>query len=132
MAGRDALSILYDRDVDRILRAAILQLRAHTRNSRLPATVATHVFSPRPERDRLDSGGLTRHEREFQRAMYYRVFRVPRNLGQTPDYSLTMEWGPLERGGRRVRVRLYPYRAGYDFAAKHRRPYTEPRNLRRA
>ena len=76
--------------------------------------VLAHVASPRGEFGLLDRGGRTRHERAFTRSAYYRVFRVPLNAGQVPDWSLKLTWGDElapSAGGRLARpvtVRLYP------------------------
>lgn len=113
MPARDPLSVAYDQRVRRVLLRAIV---ARRENKAVPVFVASPPASFR----RLDRGGRTAHERAFTRSAYYQVFKVPRNAGELPTYSLKLTWGPIAfrhgRWGRVVRVRLYRYGSGYRHA----------------
>lgn len=116
MGVRDPLSVLYDQRVRRVLLRAILARRDRQ-------GVPVWVASPPAEFRRLDRGGRTAHERAFTRSAYYQVFKVPRNAGELPYWSLKLEWGPIRyrhgRWGRTVQVRLYRYGSGYKHASQH-------------
>lgn len=120
MAGvppRDPLSVRYDGAARLALHRAIIAQRSGK-------GVRVRINSPGPELRRLDVGGLTAHERAFTRACYYPVFKVPRNAGVKPRWSLKMTWdkGWARKGdryGRQVTVRLYRYGAGRRHAEKH-------------
>ena len=88
---RDPLSEAYDTPVRQMLVQAIRQLRNHQRGP------IAWIASPRHEFRQLDKGGLTRHEREFIRAAYFQVFKVPRKTGAPVHYSMTYE---VDRGRR--------------------------------
>lgn len=113
---RDPLSVAYDPRVRRVLLRAIVARR----NRR---GVPVWVASPPAEFRRLDRGGRTAHERAFTRSAYYQVFKVPRNTGELPMYSLKLEWGKITfrhgRWGRTVQVRLFRYGSGYKHAQQH-------------
>ena len=104
---RDPLSVRYDGVTWQLLMRA-------ARASGQRRGVLAHVASPRGEFRALDRGGRTPHERAFTRSAYYRVFRVPLNNKQVPDWSLKLTWGDElaeSSGGRLARpvtVRLYP------------------------
>lgn len=108
-AERDPLSVQYDGITWQVLTRA-------ARASRNRRGVQVWVASSRAEFRELDRGGRTRHERAFTRSAYYRVFRVPLNAQQVPDWSLKLTWGsdaerkPSTRGrlARPVVVRLFP------------------------
>lgn len=110
---RDPLSVAYDSRVRRVLLRAIVARRDRR-------GVPVFVASPPAEFRHLDKGGRTRHERAFTRSAYYQVFKVPRNAGELPMYSLKLVWGKAERRsgrwGRTVQVRLFRYGSGYRHA----------------
>ena len=112
---RDPLSVAYDVRVRRVLLRAIVARRDRK-------GVPVWVVSPNPEFRHLDKGGRTRHERAFTRSAYYQVFKVPRNAGELPYYSLKLVWGPVQlrngRRGRVVQVRLFRYGSGRAHAEK--------------
>jgi hypothetical protein len=116
VAARDPLSVAYDTRVRRVLIRAIVAHR-----NRQAATV--FIASPPAEFRRLDQGGRTAHERAFTRSAYYQVFKVPRNNGDLPTWSLKLTWGPIRfhsgRWGRIAQVRLFRYGAGYRHAQTH-------------
>ena len=128
---RDPLSLRYDTAADEMLRRAI-------RASRSRHAVRVWIASPRQEFRELDKGGRTAQERAFGRACYYPVFKVPRLLGQRPDYSLKIRWGtqrePSSHGrlARACLLRIYPYGSGYDHALEQPADtqYTENEALR--
>lgn len=113
MGVRDPLSVAYDSRVRRVLLRAIVARRDRK-------GVPVWVASPPAEFRHLDRGGRTRHERAFTRSAYYQVFKVPRNLGELPAYSLKLQWGPIAfrhgRWGRVAQVRLFRYGSGYKHA----------------
>lgn len=115
---RDPLSVAYDGRVRRVLLRAIVARRDRK-------GVRVFVQSPPAEFRHLDKGGLTHHEREFVRAAYYQVFKVPRNAGEMPMYSLkNPKWGPIEnrghgRWGRTAQVRLFRYGSGRRHAERN-------------
>ena len=117
--ARDPLSVAYDTRARRALLAAI---RSHQHGG----TGAT-VFLPSPPREfrRLDRGGRTHHERQFQNALYYPVFSLPRQARELPVWSLKVTWGKITfhngRWGRPARVRLYRYASGYRHAGQRPR-----------
>jgi hypothetical protein len=107
-AERDPLSVNYDGYVRQVM------IRA-ARASRDRRSVKVWIASPRRDFRELDRGGLTRHERAFQRSAYYLIFRTPLNLGEVPEWSLKRTWGLAEfrpsSGGRLARpvtIRLFP------------------------
>lgn len=114
---RDPLSVLYDRSTGRLLDRA---------GTRVGTWIDTWVPSPRGEA--VDDGGLTRHERAFQRSLYY-LLNGPYTAGwreRQLEYSLIVRW-TNQRGklGRRVRLRLVPYASGYAHAStRPRSAYT--------
>ena len=107
MPARDPLSVRYDLVVRQALVRAI-------RASRNRHAVTVWIASPRGQFKRLDKGGRTAHERAFTRSAYYQVFKIPYNMGLTPDYSLKLTWGtvlePSSKGrlARACSVRIYP------------------------
>jgi hypothetical protein len=107
-AERDPLSVYYDGYVWEVMRRA----GAAGRHGR---SVRVWIASPRREFQTLDKGGLTRHERAFQRSAYYLIFRTPINAKQVPEFSLKRTWSLGEfrpsSGGRLARpvtIRLFP------------------------
>lgn len=107
---RDPLSVDYDAYVGQVCRLAVQRHRNHQRGP------VVWIASPRREFRQLDRGGLTPHERAFQRSAYYLVFKAPRNAGAPVHYSLVMEWdkavkapAPRNQLARAVRVQLYRY-----------------------
>lgn len=108
-AQRDPLSVAYDGAARRVLLDAV---RAHKHNK---GTV-TWVQSPAREFREADAGGLTAHERAFQRACYYQVDKVGAKV-----WSLKLTWGHLEKRGRGIgrvaRLRLYRPGSGYRHIA---------------
>lgn len=113
---RDPLSVDFDPAVRRALNEA--------RRKAPPRSVVRFVASPIAEFRDLDKGGRTYHERAFQRSAYYQVFKVPRNEGVPPQWSLKVTWGKIERRGgrwgRTVRLRLYQYGRGYSHIGRQR------------
>ena len=109
---RDPLSERYDVAVRRSLLAAI---RAR------PWAGRAFVASPGREFRNVDRGGRTAHERAFTRSAYYQVVKVPLNAGRPQEWSLKLEWGPIERRGskygRTVRLRMFTYRSGSRYAS---------------
>jgi hypothetical protein len=117
---RDPLSVRYDRSARRALLAAIRAWRAGGK------TATAWIASEPPSQFRnLDTGGRTGSERAFTRACYYQVFKIPRNLGVRPQWSLKLTWGPVERRGSRygrtVTLRMFRYGSGYAKVAKNPR-----------
>ena len=106
-AERDPLSVRYDAVTWQVLTRAA---RASRSRHGVRIWIASPVGGAR------DKGGRTRNERAFTRSAYYRVFRVPLNVGQVPDWSLKLTWGSdadrkasaAGRLARPVVVRLYP------------------------
>ena len=82
---RDPLSVSFDPQVRQVLIIAIRRLRNHQSGP------LVWLPSPRHQFRNTDKGGLTRNEREFIRAAYWHVFKVPRKLGQPVHYSMTYE-----------------------------------------
>jgi len=117
--ARDPLSVAYDTRARRVLLAAV--------QSHRDGGMGVTVFLPSPPREfrHLDRGGRTRHERQFQNALYYPVFSLPRQARELPQWSLKVTWGKITyhrgRWGRPARVRLYRYSAGYRHASQHPR-----------
>jgi hypothetical protein len=52
-----------------------------------------------------DSGGLARHERACQRALYW-VLNGGGNGARNPRWSMQREWGPYTATGRMLAIRL--------------------------
>lgn len=126
-AERDPLSERFDTATRRALNEA--------RRKAPPRTADRFVASPPREFRDLDKGGRTAHERAFQRSAYYLIFKVPRNDGVPPAWSLKITWGKIERHGgrwgRRVRLRLFPYGRGYRKVLRnHETSYAEHEYLR--
>lgn len=124
---RDPLSVRYDTTARRALVAAI---RARPRAQ--PVFVAT----PGPALRATDRGGRTVNERAFTRSAYYITRQMPINAGQTPQWSLKLTWGPLERRGSRygrvVKLRMYAYGSGRAHVKRHPgRSWAERPELRR-
>lgn len=103
---RDPLSVRFDASADKLVTRAI-EARG--------AWVTAWVPSPEAERDELDDGGLTHHERAFLAACYHHRLiymwgsgRVDGHRVRNPErrYSLKREWGPLQARGRVLRVRV--------------------------
>ena len=117
-AQRDPLSERYDRAVRRLLTAAVA---AHQQGRR--GGVRAFVASPGREFAQTDKGGRTRHERAFTRAAYYLVMKVPQHRGEPQQWSLKLEWGPVERHGSRygrvVTARLFLRSSGARHAARN-------------
>jgi hypothetical protein len=121
---RDPLSVAYDGAARRALHMAII---AH----RTGRGVKVRIVSPGPELRRLDVGGLTQHERAFQRACYYPVFKVPRREGLIPKWSLKVTWakGWERRGsryGRTATLRMFRYGSGYRHASRGQSYVADP------
>jgi hypothetical protein len=127
MGVRDPLSVAYDSRVRRVLLRAIIARRS---DRGIPA----FVQSPPREFRAPDRGGRTKHERAFTRSAYYQVFKVPRNLGELPAYSLRLDWGKIEfrhgRWGRVVQVRLFRYGSGRRHAEQAGRQWITDDALR--
>ena len=106
---RDPLSVRYDA-------AAFQALMRAGKASKSNRGVRVWIASSSRELRSRDAGGRTAHERAFSRAAYYRVWRVPLNAGQVPEWSLKLSWGDdsdlrASSGGRMARpvtVRLWP------------------------
>jgi len=117
-AQRDPLSERYDTAVRRLLTAAVA---AHRDGRR--AGVQAFIASPGREFTRTDKGGRTKHERAFTRAAYYLVMKVPQHRGEPQQWSLKLEWGPIQRRGSRygrvVTARLFLRSSGARHAAQH-------------
>jgi hypothetical protein len=115
-AQRDPLSERYDAAARRLLTAAVA---AHQQGRR--GGVVAFIASPPREFTSTDKGGRTAHERAFTRAAYYLVMKVPQHQGVPQQWSLKLEWGPIERRGRRwgrvVRARLFLRSSGARHAA---------------
>ena len=93
---RDPLSVRYDAAAAALIDRAIA----------FPGkTVLGTIESP--PRDPVDEGGLTRHERAFQRALYHDSrIRKPRKAGG--EWSMPMpDWLPRTGRTRLVRVRVF-------------------------
>lgn len=117
-AQRDPLSVRYDRAARRLLTGAVA---AHQQGKR--GGVVAFIASPGREFADVDKGGRTKHERAFTRACYYLVMKVPQHRGVPQQWSLKLEWGPIERRGARygrlVRARLFLRSSGARHAAKN-------------
>lgn len=117
-AQRDPLSVRYDRAVRRLLTAAVAAHRDGRRGG-----VTAFIASPGREFTDTDKGGRTRHERAFTRAAYYLVMKVPQHRGVPQQWSLKLEWGPIERRGARygrvVRARVFLRSSGARHAAQN-------------
>jgi len=135
-AERDPLSKRYDSATGALVGEAMAKQgrwvyravpRPSSRGARSRAWLAEHGI----ELDAVDSGGLTRYQRAYQRSLYHSAGE----LGiSTPGgaWSLQREWGPLTRHGRLIGVRVSGKAAA--MRAVRRKPvsqqYTRNRALR--
>jgi len=135
-AQRDPLSRRYDRATGALVGEALAKrgrwvYRAVPRPSARGAASRGWLAEHGIELDAVDSGGLTRYQRAYQRSLYHSAGE----LGiSTPGgaWSLQREWGPLTRHGRLIGVRVSTRAAA--IRAQRRKPraerYTENQALR--
>jgi hypothetical protein len=135
--ARDLLSVRYDGATAALVADAITNRgrwvyravpRPESRSGASRRWLAQHGI----ELDQLDSGGLTRYQRAYQRSLFDQARDAGIGKGAGPDYTLSMQrtWGPETAYGRLLGVRITTRAAA--VRATRRKPAAERYTQNRA
>ncbi len=122
---RDPLSVAFDPAARALVSDAIKAWKSSRRKTD-PRWVPAIVESPQDDPREDGPDRLSRHERAFQRAMYY----DPRVYGHSPDkaWALTVSWGEIIGRRRMLRVRVFSDTTGARHAGSYNRGRSYTRN----